>query len=144
MVGRKPIPKKVRQAVYEKYGGHCAYCGKEITIKEMQVDHSIAIAKQYYSTRETMEKVWAMIADGTINDIDNLMPACRACNFYKGINDIDGFRRNILETLSHTCCSTFQARLAMQYGMITYKPWDGKFYFEKVNAQYWGFEALWT
>jgi hypothetical protein len=28
MVKRKTIPKKVREAVYAKYGGHCAYCGK--------------------------------------------------------------------------------------------------------------------
>ena len=132
---RKPIPKALRQQVYDKYQGHCAYCGKEITMKEMQVDHSIAIAKQYYSTRETMEKVRAMIADGTINDIDNLMPACRACNFYKGVNDIEGFRMHLQQTLSHTCYSSFQTRLAMQYGMITYKPWDGVFYFEKEHLK---------
>ena len=28
-----------RKEVLEKYNGHCAYCGKEITLKEMQVDH---------------------------------------------------------------------------------------------------------
>ena len=36
---RKPIPKKVREQIYEKYYGHCAYCGCEIEYKEMQVDH---------------------------------------------------------------------------------------------------------
>lgn len=24
----KPIPKAIRQQVYEKFGGHCAYCGE--------------------------------------------------------------------------------------------------------------------
>ena len=28
-----------RQKVYDKYNGHCAYCGKPITIKDNQVDH---------------------------------------------------------------------------------------------------------
>jgi 5-methylcytosine-specific restriction endonuclease McrA len=28
-----------REEVYNKCSGHCAYCGKEITIKQMQVDH---------------------------------------------------------------------------------------------------------
>ena len=31
--------KKTREEVYKKYDGHCAYCGKEIEIKEMQIDH---------------------------------------------------------------------------------------------------------
>lgn len=35
------IPKKIRQQVYDKCGGHCAYCGKEIAYKDMQVDHVV-------------------------------------------------------------------------------------------------------
>ena len=27
--------KKTREEVYKKYDGHCAYCGKEIEIKEI-------------------------------------------------------------------------------------------------------------
>ena len=128
---RKPLSKAVRQQVYDKYGGHCAYCGREIKMSEMQVDHATAFAQQWYAKKEKCEEVAQMIADDSINDLSNLMPACRACNFYKGINDIDGLRRRILTDLEHTCRSTFQTRLAMQYGMIEYKPWDGKFYFER-------------
>lgn len=36
---RKPIPKHIRQKVYEKYDGHCAYCGCKLEYKDMQVDH---------------------------------------------------------------------------------------------------------
>lgn len=28
---RKYIPQEKRKIVYEKYNGHCAYCGKEMT-----------------------------------------------------------------------------------------------------------------
>lgn len=35
----KPISKRIRELVYAKYNGHCAYCGSEITLKDMQVDH---------------------------------------------------------------------------------------------------------
>lgn len=38
-VKRKPIPKDVRQKVYDKFKGHCAYCGCKLKYKEMQVDH---------------------------------------------------------------------------------------------------------
>lgn len=33
------ISKKVRQVVYEKYNGRCAYCEREMAYKDMQVDH---------------------------------------------------------------------------------------------------------
>ena len=29
-----------REEVYNKCGGHCAYCGNDITIKQMQIDHN--------------------------------------------------------------------------------------------------------
>ena len=36
---RKAISKKDRKLVYEMYNGHCAYCGCELELKKMQVDH---------------------------------------------------------------------------------------------------------
>lgn len=34
-MSRKPIPKKIREQVYQKYNGHCAYCGCELDYKEL-------------------------------------------------------------------------------------------------------------
>jgi len=128
---RRAIPKALRLKVYEKYNGHCAYCGKEMEYKDMQVDHIIPIAHAIYGPKDKADMVRQMFEDGSINEIGNLMPACRSCNFYKGSYGIEGLRNRILEELDHTCRSTFQTRLAMQYGIIKYEPWDGKFYFEK-------------
>ena len=128
---RKTFSKKTREAIYEKYGGCCAYCGKEISYKDMQVDHSIPFAGEWYG--RDMDRVKKMIEDDSINGIENLMPACRSCNFYKGGGDIESFRYKIKTHLSHTCIDSFQARLAMQFGIITYHEWDGKFYFEKIE-----------
>jgi len=122
---RKPISKVVRLKVYEKFNGHCAYCGKEIALKDMQVDHIIPIAHSIYGTREKAEEVRRMFENGGINDTDNLMPACRQCNFYKGAMDVEHFRQRLLSELDRTCRSSFQVRLAMQYGMLEYTPWDG-------------------
>lgn len=121
----------MRHLVYMKYNGHCAYCGKAIFKDDMHVDHAIPLAGVWYG--KDRKKVADMIKDDSINAIENLMPACRACNFYKGGWDIETMRQRIQGTLSHTCQSTFQTRLAIQYGMIEYHPWDGKFYFEKLN-----------
>ena len=76
-MSRKPIPKRIREQVYQKYNGHCAYCGCELEYKDMQVDH---VASVY-------------LYNGT-NDIDNLMTSCRMCNFYKSTYSLDDFRRD--------------------------------------------------
>lgn len=74
---RKSIPKAVRQQVYGKYDRHCAYCGKEIKYKDMQVDH--------------LESYWK----GGEDDISNYMPSCRRCNHYKRGNSLEGWRKMI-------------------------------------------------
>lgn len=63
---RKSISKKIREMVYQKYNGHCAYCGQEISLTEMRVDHFIP----FYNGGE--------------DAIANYMPSCRQCNYYKG------------------------------------------------------------
>ena len=35
------ISKKMRETVWQKYGGRCAYCGRKIKLCDMQVDHFI-------------------------------------------------------------------------------------------------------
>jgi len=35
------VSKAMRQNVYNKYNGHCAYCGCHINYKDMQVDHIV-------------------------------------------------------------------------------------------------------
>lgn len=132
---RKAVSKKMRLQVYNKYQGRCAYCGREIKLQEMQVDHIIPLAYSIYGPKEQANKVREMFEDGSINSLENLMPACRACNFYKGINDTERFRERIKSELEHTCRQSFQTRLAMQYGMIKYTPWDGVFYFEKIEKE---------
>jgi 5-methylcytosine-specific restriction endonuclease McrA len=64
------VTKAMRQQVYEKYGGHCAYCGRQIEYKEMQVDHI-----------EPQRLFWAY-EKGYADRIENLNPSCRRCNHY--------------------------------------------------------------
>lgn len=132
----KSLPKTTRINVYNKYNGHCAYCGCELEYKDMQVDH---VKSVYLNSVEESSKIYeetgkhVIIDDGSTQDdsIDNLMPSCRQCNYYKAESDIEGFRQKIHNWLERTCVDSFQVRLAMKYGIIQYKPWDGKFYFEK-------------
>ena len=107
--------RQIRQAVYNKYGGRCAYCGNEIDIKDMQVDH--VIPKRI----------------GGTDDINNLNPACRRCNHYKRASSIERFR-TLLLTLHERIKGNYICKVAEDYGVITVKEWDGKFYFEKFGG----------
>lgn len=85
------ISKEKRQAVYAKYDGRCAYCGRKIEYREMQVDHFIP---------QEMEPV--VVAGNfpgldSIDDFQNLMPACQTCNHYKRAHSLETFRRYIEE-----------------------------------------------
>lgn len=104
-----------RQKVYEKYNGHCAYCGKAITIEQMQVDHALARR------------------NGGTDDISNLMPSCRLCNHYKRAADIKTFRNFLLGGLIDRLMKIYIFRVALNYGMITINDWDKTFYFEKKD-----------
>ncbi len=111
------MTKAERQRVHEKYNGHCAYCGKVIEYKNMQIDHIIP-------KRNMDDK-----RKGT-NDFENLNPACRRCNHYKRASTIEGFRYLML-TLHERIRQQYISKVAEDYGIITVVPWDGRFYFEK-------------
>ena len=115
------ISKRIREIVYQKYNGHCAYCGCEIEMKDMQVDH---IAPKCRGYENDIPKV------GT-DDIDNLNPSCRMCNYYKGMSNIEQFRQRVMITLMPNVKRPFNFRLAEKYGMVKIEEWDGKFYYEK-------------
>lgn len=115
---RKPIQKKIREQVYKKYNGHCAYCGCKLEYKDMQVDHVISVYGK----------------DGS-NDLDNLMPTCRMCNFYKSTYSLDDFRKN-LETLHERLQKTFIYRLALKYGLIEEHKKKVNFYFENEEEKW--------
>lgn len=115
-----------RQLVYKKYNGHCAYCGKEIKFKDMQVDHLKAKALNRPVGRDLMGNY--IYPD--IDDIVNLMPSCRRCNHYKRAETLEQFR-TLLRTLHERIHDKYIVKVAEDYGIIEYHEWDNLFYFEK-------------
>ena len=113
-----------RQAIYNKYkdskGCHCAYCGKVITIKEMQIDHIIPKARGWKLTN--------------VNDYENCNPACASCNLYKRNHSLEGFRKKYLGMLDKRLAKQFTVKIAIDYGIVTLQPWNRLFHFEKVNG----------
>lgn len=108
------MKKELREKVLNKYGKKCAYCGCDINLKEMQVDHIHPKA------------------NGGLDLLENYNPSCRQCNFYKGTFTIEGFREQ-MQTLHKRLMKPFINRLAVKYGILIYKPFNNKFWFEEQS-----------
>lgn len=104
---RKRLTKQERRIVYDKTGGRCAYCGCAISFDEMQVDHMISLHNH------------------GADDIENMLPACRECNYYKRGSNPDGFRRKLKKAFAKEKKCDFVQRLERKY-----ENWKDKFYYE--------------
>ncbi len=128
-----------RHKVYEKYDGHCAYCGKGIEYKEMQVDHIIPKWHNWsdekierYNSRSPFGKVLTnnnKMVRGT-DDFDNLNPSCRRCNYHKATLTIDKFRE-VISNKPRVLKEEPAYRIAIDYGLVTENTMPVLFCFEK-------------
>lgn len=112
---RKKLSKVERQRMYEKYNGHCAYCGYELEYKDMQVDHVEPLKR------------------GGEDELNNMLPACRSCNHYKHTLTVEEFRQ-YLSGISHRLMRdsvTFQ--IAIRYGLVRHMGDNVTFYFERCE-----------
>ena len=110
-----------REAAYKKYDGHCAYCGVEIDIKDMQVDHFWPQFLAYYQPD----------LDG--NRPENLMPSCRKCNICKHAWRPEEFRKEMALQVSRLRKNA-QFDRALRFGQIEITEKPIVFYFETREA----------
>lgn len=109
---------KLRQQIYDKYEGRCAYCGTDL-VKGWNVDH---ISPKVY---------------GGTDDMGNLNPSCKDCNNYKCHTDLEGYRKQLHKMLNEKPEYLFKSKTKMQVainmGSIKQTNWNGVFYFETIN-----------
>jgi hypothetical protein len=120
-IKRKQFSKEERIAVYKKYDGHCAYCGCEMEYKDMQVDHFHPVYVSEWN-REDVD-----------NSFENLMPACRSCNFYKSTYSLETFRE-LIQEIPQKLMKVFIYKIGLKYGIIEVKETPIVFYFEKCSG----------
>lgn len=120
MQKRKAIPKKVREAVYLKYDGHCAYCGKELDPKSWQLDHLIPVQRERFG-RYTEEQ---------IECFENYMPACRRCNHAKRSYSLEGFRKFVVDIPRKLRERNYIYKVGLDYGLVEDHSQKVEFYFE--------------
>lgn len=111
-----------RQAVFNKYGGKCAYCGCDLE-KGWNLDH--AIPQWHCETKNPIAKI------EEVHCFENYMPSCRSCNLFKSGNGIEAFRKSIEAQIERLRRDKPTFRIAERFGLIECKPTAVIFYFEK-------------
>ena len=114
---RASINGEMRRMVYAKCGGHCAYCGREIDISEMQVDH----VESHYRHQGK-------------DCVENYLPACRDCNGLKSDYLLEEFRNVLIPKCAkaNPNSNTRAGRICKAYGLKG-RPKRITFYFEKES-----------
>jgi len=122
---RRKLTQVERQTVYDKCSGHCAYCGKEIAVREMQADHVIPMEfyEVYNAIGKDIDRVW------------NMLPACRSCNNYKSTLTLEKFRTCIERWPTVLARGSVTYRNAVRFEMVTPNPHQIQFYFEKIGLK---------
>ena len=115
-----------RQQVYNKCGGHCAYCGCEITIKQMQVDH----IRPHWHTLTEQQATKSGIVKG-LHHIENLNPSCARCNKWKSTYSLEEFRKVVETSLDRLERDTPNFRLAKDYVLMKIEKKPIILFFEK-------------
>jgi len=112
-----------RKLIFAKSKGKCWYCGCDLSCKKWQVDHIVPVCSRW---RDGVDKE-------TVENINNKVPSCPACNKGKGFLSVESFRRRIRGlTISHIKKSA-KFKLGSKYGQFSVSIHDTPvvFWFEK-------------
>lgn len=104
-----------RIAVFNKFGGHCAYCGIELDLCNMQIDHCIPQT----SFRDDVHKE------------ENYFPSCPICNGWKHCDNVETFRKSISQQVRKCRDYSRNFRMAERYGLVQEIEKPIVFYFER-------------
>ena len=114
--------KELRKQVFDKYGGHCAYCGRDLEFNRMQVDHIWPVQRGLLGAKERLKKQ---------ENIESLNPACGRCNRYKSTMDLETFRKQLSKQVQRARNKSWNFRMAEDFGLVAETGNDVIFYFEK-------------
>lgn len=116
---------KERQAIWDKSGGRCWYCGCELPEKGWHIDHVEPIVRSLVTGKP----------ENPESDTEaNKVPACASCNINKHNMPIESWRNMIQGYVKSLNRDSTQYKLAKRYGLIEEKPTEVTFWFENNRA----------
>lgn len=126
------MTKEIREAVFKKCGGRCAYCGCELK-KGWHIDHIQPVVRDSKWDSQKGKFIQTGTCRKPQNDsLENYNPACPSCNIQKNSFSIEEFRKNIKQFVSSLNQYSTQYKFAKRYGLVTENDIEVKFYFETL------------
>ncbi len=122
---------ELRARIHAKFGGRCAYCGEEITVKKMQVDHFVPLHRGASDANLNLEWMGIKRIERGTDAEENLFPACGPCNRLKSSYALEEFRKLVdwnSESLRRYDC---QYRHLLRFKRITETTEPVIFWFER-------------
>ena len=125
------LTKKQRQQIYEKSNGVCWYCGCELS-SGWHADHFLPIRR--YDDMEITEagvRHFKNCVSPELDTVENCVPACRPCNLFKSVYEIEDFREQLAMQVERARKHSANFRTAERFGAISINPEPIIFWFEK-------------
>ncbi len=128
------LRKSQREALFQKFGGRCAYCGQPLGDK-WHADHIEPIVRNDWCQRAGFSTPPRGPDYPHRDTLENMNPACPPCNLDKSSLSLETWR-GLIERSNEVLArdvSTF--RRAVRYGLVQLTPQPVLFYFERIAAQ---------
>lgn len=134
------LTKKQRAELREKFGGRCAYCGCELAEKGWHADHVEPIYRGRDFNRTVndagkFEFVSRVAEREALDVIENMAPACKQCNLFKGGHTVDSFRKEISHQTERARAYSVNFRTAERFGLIEIVDRPVVFWFERYQQE---------
>ena len=122
--------KSQRAALLQRFGGRCAYCGQELGSR-WHADHFEPVQRQ--SAWDSKKK--RLVATGECgaaerDNLENLMPACPACNIDKSVLSLEEWREKLQRSTDVLARNSSTYRHAVRFGLVQETNARVMFYFE--------------
>ena len=124
------LTKSQRQALFERFGGRCAYCGQALR-QRWHADHVKAVVRRLH-----WERGKGLVPTGELycpgNDaFENLMPSCAPCNIDKSTLDLESWRYELERKVEYLNRNYPIYRHAVRFGLVQETGARVVFHFER-------------
>lgn len=116
------LTKLQRAELRMKFGGRCAYCGCELGDK-WHADH-----------QQPVIRFGGNMLHGSLDTLDNLVPACHACNLHKHCSSMEDYRR-IIDDGRREFLRSGKGKALVRMGLVDMKSDPIVFWFEKYQQE---------
>jgi len=128
------LTKAQREQLKNKFGGHCAYCGCDLSDK-WHADHIEAVKRELISVPNVGIRTTGELTRPHLDTIENMNPACVPCNSNKSSMSLESWRKLIAHYRDvQLLRDSTHARHLHRFGLIEIKSDPVVFFFEKWGA----------